>query len=387
MKGTGLSKEASERAVKVFLLCPGLGHTRRGFESFSRECFDALGADPALEMTLLKGGGISKGREVRLWNVPRETAAAAWLSRKTGQSGYFLEQLTFMASLAPKLARQKPDVVMLSDFCLAHFVWHWRKVSRGRYKILFSNGGPTNPPFPRWDYVHQVAPAHVQAAQAAGEPLEKQSLVPYGVGMAESLPVLSETARAALRQELGLPLERLVVLSVGLVNKSHKRMDYLVRELAALPASRPYLVLLGQQDAETGEVRALAEELLGKENFQIQTVAGEQVASYYQAADVMVLASLVEGLGRVLVEAQSYGLPCLAHDHEVQRFALGEHGLYGNFAQPGALTGLLTRALDEGFSLSLRRARHQSAYHRFSWQLLRPQYVEMIQRCAQLSPP
>lgn len=389
MKGTALSKRpperpAAQRAVKVWLLCPGLGHVRRGFESFSRECFDALAPDPALDMTLLSGGGPRRRGEVRLWTLPRGTAFAARLARLTGQSAYFLEQLTFMASLAPRLAAGRPDVVFLSDFCLAHFVWHWRRVTRARFKILFSNGGPTHPPFPRWDHVHQVAPAHVQAACAAGEPLSKQSLVPYGIGMPTVLPELSPDARADLRRALGLPPpDRPLVLSVGVLNKAHKRMDYLVRELSALPAPRPFLVLLGQTDSETAEVRALAEELLGADGFLLRSVPGDQVPQYYQAADIMVLASLWEGLGRVLPEAQSYGLPCLAHDHEVQRFALGEYGLYGDFSQPGALTRLLAEALQDGPAPALRRARHQSAYERFSWALLRPRYVEMIHTCLQ----
>ncbi len=355
--------------------------------SFFRECFDTLVQDPALATTLFRGGGAARRREVRLWNLPRETKRAVFVSKITGRSGYYLEQLTFMASLVPFLVLQRPDVIVLSDFCLAHFLWHWRRVTRAHFKILFSNGGPTDPPFPRWDHVHQVAPIHVRAACAAGEPLEKQSLVPYGIQMPEHLPELSEEERTHLRQALALPPHQPIVLSVGLINRSHKRMDYLVRELAALPAPRPFLVLLGQQDDTSGEVRVLAEELLGKDQFQIRTVSSEQVRQYYLAADVMVLASLAEGLGRVLPEAQSYGLPCLAHDHEVQRFALGECGIYGDFSQPGVLTQLLDRTLREGYNLPMRRERHQSVYNRFNWSLLRPQYVRMIERCLQSAQP
>jgi len=43
--------------VRVFFPCTGLGRQRRGFETFTRECAAALGADPRLEITVFGGGG------------------------------------------------------------------------------------------------------------------------------------------------------------------------------------------------------------------------------------------------------------------------------------------------------------------------------------------
>ena len=172
-------------------------------------------------------------------------------------------------------------------------------------------------------------------------------------------------------------------MSVGAVNKWHKRMDYVVREVAALPEPRPYLVLLGQQDEETPDVRALAEDLLGTDNYQIRTVPYRDVAKYYQAADVFVLASLAEGFGRVFLEALSWGLPCLAHDCDIARYVLGASGLRADFEQPGSLMGLLREALSEGDAPSAWRRR--DAFQRFIWQQLGPEYVAMIQKCAALA--
>jgi glycosyltransferase involved in cell wall biosynthesis len=83
----------------------------------------------------------------------------------------------------------------------------------------------------------------------------------------------------------------------------------------------------------------------------------------------------------VLVEAMSYGLPCLAHDYEITRFVLGNEGYLGNFELVGSLTGLISQVLAEGDDESKRRFRHRSVYNRFSWEKLRPSYIEMIQRC------
>src|SRR5438270_747300 len=46
---------------------------------------------------------------------------------------------------------------------------------------------------------------------------------------------------AALRGELGIPPDALVVLSVAAIKRSHKRVDHLLREFAALRAARPEL--------------------------------------------------------------------------------------------------------------------------------------------------
>lgn len=251
-----------------------------------------------------------------------------------------------------------------------------------RYKLLFSNGSPQDPPFPRWNYIQQLTPFHLQSAIDAGVAAEKQSLVPYGFHLPSQLQILTSTERKNLRSKLGLPEEQPLILSVGMIDKSHKRMDYLIREVANLPEPRPYLLLLGQKDTESSEVIELGMKLLGNNNFQVRTVKHNEVSNYYKIANIFVLASLREGLPRVLVEAMSHGLPCLAHDYPITQFVVGKEGYLANFELTNSLTGLICQVLAEGFSESKYYLRHLSVYNRFSWDRLRPQYIEMIHRCA-----
>ncbi|MFM5946644.1 MAG: glycosyltransferase, partial [Dolichospermum sp.] len=184
-----------------------------------------------------------------------------------------------------------------SDGTIGNILWHWRKRTAQSYKLVLSNGGPISPPFERWDHIQQVAPTHLQAAIEAGEPLEKQSLVPYGINMDAELKILSTADKVALKSKLELPDNIPIILSVAAINKSHKRLDYLIREIAQLPKPRPYLLMLGQIEAESAEIIALAKELLEPDKFQIKTVASDQVVNYYQVADAFVLSSLGEGFG------------------------------------------------------------------------------------------
>ena len=370
--------------TKCFIVCSGLGHINRGYESFTQECFDALSAEPELDVTLFKGGGPADKKQISLWNLPRTQPFTEWLGKVTGKGGYWLEQVTFTLSLLPQVARHKPDVIYFSDCNIGNLLWHWRRLTRQNYKLLLSNGGPLKPPFPRWDFVQQLAPSHLEAALAVGQAAEKQSLLPYGIRMETELPTLAPAERAALRRSLRLPEDRSIVLSVGTVNTAHKRMDYVVREVAALPEPRPFLVMLGQPDEETPGVRVLAEKMLGAGGSQIRTVKHQEVSDYYQAADVFVLASLNEGFGRVFLEAMAWGLPCLAHEYPLTRYVLGDAGRLADFAQSGSLTTLLCDVLQQGSDQPGRQRRHAAALERFSWQQLQPAYVEMIQECARV---
>ena len=167
---------------------------------------------------------------------------------------------------------------------------------------------------------HDRGPARLQRK---GEVPERHRMVPYGINVPEGVPDCSDSTRAALRQRLNLPVDRKIVISVGWIAGQHKRMDYLVNEVAQLPQPRPHLLLLGAIDAQSNAVLSLAKEKLGDRGFTARSVPYKEVADYYRAADIFILASLQEGFGRVFLEALMHGLPVIAHDHPVMRFVLG----------------------------------------------------------------
>lgn len=372
--------------TKVFLVCSGLGHVNRGYESFARECFEALASDPSLQITLVQGGDTSIPGSITVPNLPRDRPwtqqIARWLHfHKTLNDPYTLEQITFFLGLIPQLQQHRPDVVFLSDFTLATLLWHWRRISRLNYKILFSNGAPNGPPFSRMDHVQHLTPTHYQWAIEAGEPPEKHTIIPYGIKVSPQFTPISPDEKQSLRRQLNLPEHGTILLSVAALNISHKRLDYLIQEVAALPEPRPHLVMLGQQNAETPQVLELARSRLGSQGFTVRTVSAEQVNLYYQATDLFILASLQEGLPRVFLEAMAHGLPCLAHDYEVSRFVLTDSDLLGDFQQPGTLGQLLIQTCQKSQSLHYQQQQHQSVYDRFSWDSLQSQYIDMIHHC------
>jgi len=154
------------------------------------------------------------------------------------------------------------------------------------------------------------------------------------------------TARALdrwdARTELGLPQEARVVGTAARFDEV-KRLDLLVRALAALPAAT--LVLIGG-GAEGASLRALAARLGVAPRVRF---AGEVVdaARLFRAFDVFAASSRKEGLPLAVIEAMALGLPVVATDIAAHRETLGPSaGLVE--ATPEALAKRLDEVLTDG---------------------------------------
>lgn len=356
----------------------------RGLETFARNCFDHLQGLDGLDLHLFKGAGEATEREHCLWTIPRTSRWASLIGRGIRRNGYVVEQLSSVLPLMPWIRRLRPQVIFYSDSNLGFQLYYWRQWLGVPYQLLFSNGAPIGPTFPRTDFVHQVTPYYRDLALAAGADRDRQFMVPYGIDVPAGDPQYDPSYRQAIRQKLNLPSDRKIVLSVGAIDPhSHKRMDYLISEVAQLPEPRPYLVLLGHMPPASQVHIQQAQDQLGEHGFTARSVPANQVVDYYQAADIFALASLQEGFGRVYLEALIQGLPCLVHDHPVMRYVLGEQGHYGDFSQPGAIAQQLPDLLAQPLTETAMRQRRQSIRDRFSWSVLAPKYLEMFQACSQ----
>ena len=368
-----------DQPVRVFFPCTGLGRQRRGFETFTFECATVLQGDSRLAVTVFAGGPVGGLNARVLPNLPRDSHLARLVGTVLGRGGYFWEQATFFLFFLPHLLRGSPDVVYFADLNFGNLCWHWRRFTGQRYRLLFYNGGLTTKPFTRADVIQQLTPEGLAEATARGEDETRQVVLPHGVRVPDALPTrITGEARTAL----GLPADRPVVLSVGMLDRETKRMDYLIREIATLPAPRPFLCLLGAESAETPALRAQATALLGEDEVMLRTVAPELVSEYYRAADLFALASLREGFGLAYVEALAHGLPVIAHDSPVTRYLLDGFAALADLGAPGTLAHFVRSALATPPDEALRRAAHASVRARFGWDVLREQYVSLLLRAA-----
>lgn len=377
---------AAPSRPRVLLVCSGLEHALRGFESFARDCFEALRDDPEIDLELIKGSGPAGERERAIPSMTRDNPVARALGRATGRDPFRFEQVAFGLALQPVLLRHDPDVVYFSEWHTGLVLAPLRRMTRRRFRTVLSNGTMAQANFGHLDYVQELTPAALAGNVAGGADPRRHFVLPYGFPIEPELEAVGPEDREALRRRFDLPLDRHIVVSVAALNNHHKRLDYLIEEVAQLPEPRPYLLLLGQPEPETPGIVALARERLGEDGHAVRSVPHAEVRAISQACDTFVLASLGEGLPRALVEGLGAGLPCLVHDYEVTRYALGDHGHYADFRGRGALAGLLRERLAAEDTPDAARARSRFAYDSFSWDRLRPRYVEMLHSVAQGAP-
>lgn len=129
-------------------------------------------------------------------------------------------------------------------------------------------------------------------------------VIPNGVG------IPSPVDRAAARRAAGIAPDALVVLGVGRL-ASEKGFDVLIEACRLARVTLPGLILriVGGGDRERS-LRRLAEAA----GLDTGTMVGalDDVASWYAAADLVVVPSRTEGQGLVALEAMAHGLPVVA---------------------------------------------------------------------------
>ncbi|WP_166442869.1 glycosyltransferase family 4 protein [Phragmitibacter flavus] len=380
---------AADTPIRVFFCCTGLGAVNRGFETFFREAFDELKTDPKIEALLIKGakqdhtGSQRTPDEHAIRFFSRTGKIATAIGRLTGRSAYAVEQWSSFPAVVRQIRKFHPAVVFYSEANLGFLLHRFRRQIGVPYRLLFSNGGPCHPPFTQYDFVHQVAPVYHQEAIHFGEPPAKHFLVPYGIKVPSS-PFPDADAKRRLRSTLNLPLNRPIVLSVGWISKHHKRMDFVIEEIARMSGPRPFLQLLGSTDSQSNEIITLANERLGSDNYSVLSLPKESVHDYYQASDAFVLASLSEGFGRVYIESLMHGLPTIAHRNEVTEYVLSDVGTLIDLTKPGQLAAQLSEELGKTpvSSFEEMSRRRNSIVRRFSWDALRTSYIDMFRSVA-----
>jgi glycosyltransferase involved in cell wall biosynthesis len=374
---------ATESPVRVLFSCTGIGLENRGIESFFREAFDGLKNTPGIDARLIRSkAGCRKepagDREYPVWCLPRYGKVAPLISKLTGRSSYAAEQWSSFPGVVREIRHFKPHVVYTSEANLCFLLRRFRKQIGVPFRVLFSNGGPCHPPFDRYDFVQQVAPLYREQALAAGEPAEKHLFVPYGIRVPDT-PLPTTSQKIEIRQRLGLPVDRQIVLSVGWIAKKHKRMHYLIEEVARMSEPRPFVQILGAMDENSTEILTMARQLLGDDGFSAKSVPYNEVADYYHAADAFVLCSLAEGFGRVYLEAMMHGLPTIGHRHPVIEYVLGESGIVEDLNVQNTLAGLLPLVLADSNDHMVALQRRREIHTRFAWESLSKDYRIMFQ--------
>lgn len=197
--------------------------------------------------------------------------------------------------------------------------------------------------------VFAVSDSLKQVAVSLGIPADRIRVIPNGVDTTAFAPGHQREARAAL----GLPSERPIVLSVGVLSprKGHQRVLQVLPMVLAAQPDLLYVVVGGagvEGDTESLLRRQIEELGLQDSVYLAGPRPHVEIPRWLAAADVFCLATSNEGRANVILEALACGLPVVTTDVGGSREVIvdGMDGLLVPFGEPAALAQALVRSLE-----------------------------------------
>jgi glycosyltransferase involved in cell wall biosynthesis len=220
------------------------------------------------------------------------------------------------------------------------------------------------------------------------------------VRVARRLPAIltvSESSRADIEAEMGVPAGRMTVVPVGVdhtVFRPHpdvepvpgrlmvtsssdvplKGLVPLLEAVAKLRTERPVeLVVIGRPRPGGRVDRAIARLGLADAVRCVSGISDAELARLYAEAQVAVVPSLYEGFSLPAVEAMACGVPVVATTGGALPEVVGADGQTGLLVppdDPGELARAIGRVLDEpGLRARLGAAGRERVLRRFTWQV------------------
>ncbi len=224
--------------------------------------------------------------------------------------------------------------------------------------------------------VHTLAPSEwlANVAFSSGKVVRRPRVVPNGVDLVTFRPA----DRRALREALGLPFDRPIVLvTAGFLLDPRKGVQNAFAAIAAVADRAPFVVVVG------GPIEAVPAFAGPLDHRAVGYVSDpEQLARWYAVADVAINASLAESQGLTVLETMACGVPMVA-------FASGgvpemiipdETGWLTPPLDVRAMAVALRHALDDGVAAKAGHAARRRAEESYAFDAFVCQHVELYAR-------
>jgi glycosyltransferase involved in cell wall biosynthesis len=336
-------------APRIAVACSGLGHIRRGIESWAQDLEKAL-RRRGVSVCLFGGaaGDIPGLVPVGCWKrtgwPAREGAKllkhlGGW--RYYAGSPYEIEQLTFSIGLWRRI-RNSFDILHVQDPVIASILDRLHHAGLSRPRVILANGtGESDEKLAAFPVIQHLTPFSSTGAPYQAATGQTIFTVPNFIDLIAFRPAGPVQDRMDTRRRLGLGENDFVALCCAAIRRYHKRIDYLIEEfghfLDTAPAQTSRLVIVGGRESDTDELAEMAKARLGDRVRILMDYPRIDMPALYRAADVFVITSLFETFGIVLLEAMASGLPVICHDNPTFRFVAGPAGLYCDLSSKGAL--------------------------------------------------
>ncbi len=364
-----------------------LGHS---VEVFSGPPWPEL--DPGVGFTPVRG--LDLYREPDPFRIParREFTSFADVQEfATMLAGGFGEPLAFSRRIRRVLAARRADFDLVhDDQCLG---WGIRGLVRDGWPLLETIHHPIT-------VDRSIALDHAEGWWRRYTTRRWFGFLRMQVRVAREMPAVltvSHNSRRDIHEQLGVALERLTVVPVGvdhtvfapradvaprpgrlMVTTSSdvpmKGLVPLLEAVAKLRAERDVdLVVVGQPRPGGRVARAITRLGLADIVTTITGVSDETLARYYAEAQVAIVPSLYEGFSLPAIEAMSCGVAVVATTGGALPEVVGPHGEAALLVAPNdpdALAGAIARLLDDAPLRAQLGARgRQRVMERFTWQV------------------
>jgi 1,2-diacylglycerol 3-alpha-glucosyltransferase len=369
--------------MKIAIASAFLGHVLRGVESWSQDLAAELHRRN-LDVTLFQGGGPSEVPYARhiicpdhtdpLWKqVTRLTRHGLW--RFGLGSPLHLQQTVFARRVARELRLGKFDIVHTQDAGTALGLEKARRKGEHAARVILGNG--TEEPLEfllQFDHVQELAPYYLELDRQKGLPADRQW---FAIPNFVDCELYAPGDRAAARRKFGIPKDRFVVFDAAALKLTHKRIDWLAKEVAIARHKHPEIMLIvaGATTPETPEVERAIRKHLGEDAWILKNTPRREMPDLYRAADLFAHAALTEMFAIVLLEAGASGLPMRGHKFPVIEWVIGDGGACVDMENPGELAHSITESYENP---ELRLQRGQNARKSVALRFEKSRVVDQI---------
>ncbi len=380
--------------LRVAIASSGLGHVTRGMEVWA----ETLAADLAgrgVKVTLFRGAGPIKNDYDIVIPCFKRMGTVSQVGRLLNLFGGWrvglgspaqVESFSYGLGLLRHL-RRGYDVVHIKQGSLGLFLNRAARLNLFNAPVILSNGQFAQPEFlNRFEYVQHLSPYEAERTCREGADKCCSFVVPNLVDTVKFQP----RNKAKAREQIGLPQDAFIVLTVGAIKKYHKRMDYFVSEMSALRKLRDrkfHFLVVGAEDAETPGLRTYGESLLGDSLSIFTDMPNEDMPLLYNAVDVFTLCSLREAFGTVFIEAMASGIPVICNSFPVTQWIAGDGGKCVDMQQQGSLAQALVVLIDDREKCAaMGAAGRERVLREFSKEVVTSKMIEMYREVIGRSP-
>ncbi|HVM62393.1 MAG TPA: glycosyltransferase family 4 protein [Verrucomicrobiae bacterium] len=341
--------------MKIAVTSAFLGKVLRGCETWSQDLAAELHRR-GMDVTLFQGGGPSDVAYARYIPCPDHThpfwkymttLTRHGLWRYGLGSPLHLQQAVFGRRVARELRDGRFDIIHTQDAGTALVLERARNAGRHPAKVILANG--TEEPFEflsQFEHVQELAPYYLETDRKNGlSPDREWFAIPNFV----DCEVYKPGNRAQARQKFGIPQDRFIVFDAAALKLTHKRLDWLAREVATARREYPEIMLIvaGAVTSETPRVEQAVHKHLGEDAWILKNVPRCNMPDLYRTADLFAHSALTEMFAIVLLEAGATGLPLRGHKFPVIEWVIGTGGVCVDMEKPGELARSIIESLED----------------------------------------